>query len=298
MVKRSVQWLISTCLLVMTPGHAIAITAIIYQPHQADIALPESTWPAVFASVRQQGFDTVVFQWTQHGSAFTSLLQQQWLERRVVEATTYDLNLVIGLYADPEGAASLKIPTELIGAYAREVTKRSTELALHWRSLIAPARLVGWYLPFEIDDHQWRSQDMQSELILWNKRQAIALKQVANIPIYQSAFSTGNATPKQFANLLRTINAQTGVRLWIQDGKGTGALLPTEAQAYLQAMTVCSDPVVAGVIYELFMQTGPDRAFKANPLARSSLVSSLKKRAPCQGDSLFFSLRYWFKLGQ
>jgi hypothetical protein len=98
--------------------------------------------------------------------------------------------------------------------------------------------------------------------------------------------------------LLRTINAQTGVRLWIQDGKGTGALLPTEAQAYLQAMTVCSDPVVAGVIYELFMQVGPDRAFKANPLARSPLLSTLKKRAPCQGDSIFFSLRYWFKLGQ
>ncbi|MES2918143.1 MAG: hypothetical protein V4729_05935, partial [Pseudomonadota bacterium] len=54
----------------------------------------------------------------------------------------------------------------------------------------------------------------------------------------------------------------------------------------------CVGGRAAGVVYEIFRQTGSDNAFAATPLPATEAARRLSLRAPCGRDTLFFSLRY------
>jgi hypothetical protein len=88
------------------------------------------------------------------------------------------------------------------------------------------------------------------------------------------------------------------LQIWVQDGVGTKALLPAETALYLRALTACDETPLAGLVYEIFRQVGPDHQFKADPLPAHQLEAALLQRAPCRGDSVFFSLRYLIHFGQ
>lgn len=292
-------WLgsILIALVACLPAQTHAVTALIYQPHRADLLLPEQRWPEVFKQVRQQGFDTVVFQWTRHGQTFANETEQQWLERRLLDVTAAGLDLVVGLYADPNPRAVDQLANPQVLAYARRNLTLSQTLAAHWQSVLPAQHLVGWYLPFEIDDKRWRDRQAQTALIAWTRRDVDLLSDQFGLPVYQSAFFTGNATPTRFARLLTTLTADTGVRLWVQDGRGTLSLTTAEAALYLETLTRCPTPSVHGVIYELFKQTSPDERFTASALSTEEQQAALQQAAPCEGDSVFFSLRYLIDLG-
>ena len=83
----------------------------------------------------------------------------------------------------------------------------------------------------------------------------------------------------------------SGVRAWVQDGAGTGRLSRGESAVYLAAALSCDQRAAAGVVYEVFRQTGGDAAFKAEPLDGRQADAALLQRAPC-GDTAFFELRY------
>ena len=51
-------------------------------------------------------------------------------------------------------------------------------------------------------------------------------------------------------------------------------------------------PHAQGVVYEIFRQTGEDKAFTASALPAVDAGAALAQRAPCGGDSVFFELRY------
>jgi len=295
----SLAWLGSIVIALITylPAQTHAVTALIYQPHRADMLLPEQRWPEVFKQVRQQGFDTVVFQWTRHGQTFANNTEQQWLQRRLLDASATGLDLVVGLYADPNPRAVDQLANPQVLAYARHNLAVSQTLAAHWQSVLPAQHLVGWYLPFEIDDKRWRDRQAQMALIAWTRRDVDLLSEQFGLPVYQSAFFTGNATPTRFASLLTTLTADTGVRLWVQDGRGTLSLTTAEAARYLKNLTTCPTPAVDGVIYELFKQTSPNERFTASALSIEQQQAALQQAAPCDGDSVFFSLRYLIDLG-
>jgi len=273
------------------------MTALIYQPHRADMLLPEQRWSKIFKQVRQQGFDTVVFQWTRHGQTFASNTEQQWLQRRLLDASAAGLDLVVGLYADPNPRSVDQLANSQVLAYARHTAALNQALAAHWQSVLPAQHLVGWYLPFEIDDKRWRDRQAQTALIAWTGRDVGLLSEQFGLPVYQSAFFTGHATPVRFTALLNTLTAGTSVRLWVQDGRGTLSLTTAEAALYLETLTTCPTPAVHGVIYELFKQTSPDERFTASALSIEQQQAALQQAAPCDGDSVFFSLRYLIDLG-
>lgn len=279
-------------LLVALPGLCQAVTAVIYQPLRADMQRPEHHWPSAFAHLQQQGFDTVIFQWTQHGDAFSSAHEQQWLLQRLLDAANAGLDLVVGLYADSDQQAVERLPNDLVLPYARQNTDLSLALAKYWVTVLPTEQLVGWYLPFEIDDRRWRAAGAQAALTNWISREVELLTQLWQVPVYQSVFFAGHSTPTQFAALLQAISLDTSVNLWVQDGSGTLSLNTNEAKLYQKVVTDCSAQIVRGVIFELFEQTSPDVSFSAKPLDTKKLAKALRQRAPCHGNTIFFSLRY------
>ena len=279
-------------LLLGTTFGAHAFTGMIYQPLHRDMKIPTDFWPKTFSDLRKRGFDTLVVQWTRHGDIFSSGIEQQWLRDRLKDAVNADLNLVIGLYADPDAFSALDAPTELLEPYFLVNNEKNIALAKAWIQALPAERIVGWYLSMEIDDRRWRARGDERVLSTQLRREVNSLRNLTNKPVYMSAFFKGHSEPSEFKELLTLVRQSTGLRLWVQDGRGTNTLLPSETDLYLKTLAPCPDSPVAGFVYEIFKQIGPDANFKAEPLASAALAKALHQRAPCGGDSVFFELRY------
>ncbi len=287
------------CALLICGLHGLAhgLTGVIYQPQLRDMTVSDSFWSRSFKSLRQQGFDTLVVQWTRHGDSFSSGAPRDWLDRRVQDALEANLNIVVGLYADPDVFPALEVSSDLLEPYFLRSTEANVQLAQSWISKIPKDRLSGWYLPLEIDDRRWRSANDASTLSRLLGRDIRELERLIDKPVYISAFFKGNSSPAQFKVLLESISKATSLKIWVQDGRGTGVLSPPETSLYLASLLTCHDSPVSGVVYEIFRQTGPDHAFKAEPLSARSMASALRQRSPCGGDTVFFSFRYLMPLG-
>lgn len=274
-------------LLTLSPA-AHALTAVFYQPQLRDRALPEAEWPALFAAVRESGADTLVVQWTRHGDAFAAGDERAWLGRRLREARAAGLALVLGLHADPEVFARLAQADASLPAYFRRQQRANARLAHDWRSELGTEAIAGWYLPLEIDDRRWRAPAARERLWRYLADESNVLGR-DGLPVYASSFFAGHMAPAAYADMVAGLQS-AGVRLWVQDGAGTGVLTPAMRARYLAAVGDCAAAPAAGVVFELFRQTAPDADFAADVAADAA--ARLAQRAPCGGDTLFFSLRY------
>ena len=204
---------------------------------------------------------------------------------------------MIGLYADTDTFSELEMPTDLLEPYFLKNTEKNIILAKSWLSVLPQHSIVGWYLPMEIDDRRWRSESDQAVLGKQLLRDVDALKTLNHQPVYITSFFKGHSEPTEYKRMLNALKHSAHLKIWVQDGVGTKTLLPAETALYLQDLAACNDSPLAGLVYEIFRQVGPDHQFKAEPLPACQLASALLQRAPCRGDSIFFSLRYLINFG-
>ena len=273
-------------------SHAGEIDGIIFQPREADLSIPVENWPKIFKLAKARGFNTLVIQWTRFDNVFASPQNQKWLEDRMLEAVGANLKLVIGLSSDPDIFERLKQPAPLVGSYFRKLNELNLNLAQQWVKVIPTKSIIGWYLPLEVDDRQWRDLSARAELTRYLTRQVSELGNVLPIPVYISSFFSGNMTPERYAVMLENIEVQSKVHFWVQNGGGTDKLIQAERDLYLDAIANCSGYAVTGLIYEIFTQTQADRVFAAKPLSASEMSKALQQRSPCNGDRVFFALNY------
>ncbi|MBM3114754.1 DUF4434 domain-containing protein [Jeongeupia naejangsanensis] len=283
--------------LLALPVMAKAMTAIVYQPQLRDRDVPAASWPHIFGVARAQGFDTLVVQWTRHGEGgFTAAADQDWLAARFADANAAGLKLILGLNSDPDFYIRQQQSARTLTSYLRRLSRDDLNLAKLWAGRLDPALIQGWYLPAEIDDVQWREADTYDVLTNHLSNQVRQLRKVLDRPVYASSFFVGNMAPQTYARMLGQLEQESGVRLWVQDGAGTGKLNVAERQVYLDAVSNvhadCQKPASRGVVFELFVQTGDDTAFRAEPRPLDEARHILAKRAECGRDSVFFSLRY------
>lgn len=285
------------CLLATTT-HVSAAVSIIYQPLLAHMAIDETAWPKLFQQVRRSGIDTLVFQWTSHGDAFTAGAEAAWLEQRAQDALAADLNLIIGLSADGDTFQRLEQPSAVLPAYFRKIREKDRALVSKWQQLIPDERLSGWYLPLEIDDKRWRLGVDQDALIDYLQHTSAEINGLDSRKrtIIISSFFTGQMSPQRYAVLTHQIHDRSGINLWIQDGAGVGNLTTAERSLYLTTLTQCNtnqSPKVQGVIYELFKQVkSKNHTFVAKPLDTAAQTKTLRVRAPCRLDTSYFGLNY------
>ena len=291
MVKRLLTKLLLSALICI-PVFAQAATAIFYQPQLRDRAVDAQAWPDIFAAVRARGFDTLVVQWTRYGDAFSPGDERDWLTARLKEARATNLKLIVGLASDQDAFSRLQQPTDVLDGYFRKLENRNRELARYWLDVLGADAIDGWYQPLEIDDLRWRDRAPRLKLKNHLNRGTRQIRAVLDRPVYMSTFFAGNMSPERYAQMLLDLTSKNHVKLWVQDGHGTGKLNHAERALYLDAASRCENPAAQGVIYELFQQTGDDATFRAVPLSPGKMKVALDQCAPCNGDSVFFSLRY------
>jgi len=273
-------------------SHASEIDGIIFQPREADLTIPVENWPKIFKLAKARGFNTLVIQWTRFDNVFASAQNQMWLQDRMLEAVEANLKLVIGLSSDPDIFERLKQPAPILGSYFRKLNELNLNLAQQWVKVIPAKSIIGWYLPLEVDDRQWRDLAARAELTRYLKRQVSELGDVLPVPVYISSFFSGNMTPERYAVMLENVEAQSKVHFWVQNGSGTDKLIQAERDLYLDAIAKCSGYAATGLIYEIFIQTQTDRVFAAKPLSAPEMSKALQQRSPCNGDRVFFALNY------
>ena len=268
------------------------IRGIFFQARESDLAIPVENWPSIFALAKKKGFNTLVVQWTGFGDTFSSPKSQAWLKDRMLEASNAELKLIVGLAGDPEVFTRLKQPPSIVGSYFRKMNEANLLLAQHWIEVLPKGAISAWYLPLEIDDRQWRELPARAELIQYLDRQVMDLDVLTPLPVYISSFFTGNMTPERYAAMLESIESQSKVHFWIQNGGGTAKLMPLERDLYIGATTNCTSYTVSGLIFELFKQTQVDSNFAAKSLSPPEMSKALDQKSPCQGDNVFFALNY------
>jgi hypothetical protein len=290
LVMRAILFLLLT--LWFSTVQASNLQAIFFQPRKIDMAVPVENWLPIFTLAKAKGFDTLIFQWTSFGDAFQSPENQAWLKARMLEAHSAGLKLVIGLSSDPEIFTHLKQPPAILGSYFRKMNQKNLALAHYWKQNLGSEFISAWYIPLEIDDREWRTEEARAPLRKYLTQQVADLQGVQAIQVYVSSFFAGFMTPENYANMLENLGRQSKVNIWVQDGSGTGKLTIAERELYLSNLRMCKGQEVDGVIYELFRQTEVDQNFAAEPLKPAEMTAVLKQKSPCSKDNVFFALNY------
>ena len=278
---------------------ALAVTAIFYQPQTRDFEVNTQNWPVIFSAVKQAGFDTLVFQWTGYGNAFSSNEEKVWLKNRILEARQAKLNVIIGLSSEPDIFTRIKQTGAALSNYLRKLRESDVNLVKYWLQNLPVTEINGWYIALEIDDYEWREPERRAQLQKHLADEALKIHAIDDRPIYISSYFRGWMGPERYARLLKNINTDQQLKIWVQDGAGSSKLSPAETALYFSFITNCENPITSGVIFEIFKQTSKDnQTFKAEPVDPKSMSLKIKQRAACGGDSVFFSLRYWINLNQ
>lgn len=277
-------------LVILVSPWANAMKAIFWQPQLRDNTAASTQWATLMQTLRREGFDTLVLQWTQYGSAFADNNGRQLLQHRAAAAHAAGLKVIVGLNGDPEFFTRQKQSAAALDHYLSRLRVADLQQAKRWTDR-PDFRPDGWYLSAEVDDLNWRNPQARKQLLSWLDDTRQQLAQLDNKPVYISSFFTGHMTPESYAGMIAEIEKRD-IGVWVQDGYGVKTLTPTQRQLYLDSTAGCHSATPArGIVYELF-QTLPGKAFKAESLSPEELNMRLKQKMPCGKDSLYFSLRY------
>ncbi|MBK4997789.1 DUF4434 family protein [Pseudomonas sp. S31] len=253
---------------------AVADQRLFYQPLNSDAAVTPAQWQQLWRATAAQGGKTLIVQWSAYGdSDFGGA--HGWLADSLRAARAEGLELVLGLYMDP--------------AYYQRIEELDDDgLSNYWKAQLGRSfaqyqtvrkdwdlAVSGWYLPLELDDWHFRQPSRREAL----QRQLQAFNRQLDKPLHISAFSAGKLAPRVNAQWLEQL-AGLGLKVWWQDGAGTGRLPPLVRQGYEQAL-----PCQVGVVREAFRQvSAPGQPFRAEP-AQPQLTGG------CHAEAVF-ALRY------
>ncbi|WP_049293508.1 DUF4434 family protein [Franconibacter helveticus] len=281
-----------SCLLalILFSAPSFAMQGIFWQPQLRDNAVSDAQWLSLMQTLRQQQFDAVVIQWTRYGEAFQDEKARAPLVKKAQAAQQAGLKVILGLYADPDFFNRQKQPPAALANYLNRLLAQDLAQAKLWMQ--QPGfKPDGWYISAEIDDHNWREQAARVPMLTWLREAHRLLTSVADKPVYISSFFAGNMSPEGYNQLLAGIK-NTGVKVLVQDGGGTGKLSAAQREIYINRSAGCEATASAsGIVYEIFT-ANPGRVFSARPKPRRQIESLLKMHSPCAKDHFYFSLRY------
>jgi hypothetical protein len=277
-------------LLLLASPWANAMKAVFWQPQLRDMTVSEAQWTSLMQTLRHQGFDTIVLQWTQYGRAFADDKSHQQLQQKATVAHAAGLKVIVGLNADPEFFSRQKQSTAVLSHYLGRLRVADVQQAKHWL-MASDFHPNGWYLSAEIDDLNWRNPAARTELLAWLGDTHKQLAMLDSSPVYISSFFAGNMTPDSYTTMLSEIE-KLGFGVWVQDGHGVKTLNQPQRQLYLNAAAGCQASTPArGLVYEIF-DVVPGKTFSAQPLPPKHMSGQLAQMSVCGKDALYFSLRY------
>lgn len=272
-------------------------TTLIYQPWQADTEKPDIFWNKKIEEIKAAGFSTILLQWSAYGDVqYASSNTASFFSRFLTIAAQHNLNIIVGLWADPAWFAHIKEDAYALDFYLRKVrAKHLAQAQMISREFADHPAIIGWYLPEEIDDREWRAPAKQKLLANHLQETTQLLHTISpELPIMISSFFAGFMTPDDYSAMLARLSGSGGDDLlWlVQDGLGTGRLNAMETGRFMGAFQDQALPY-KGVL-EIFTQTAEDSGFvSASPVEireRGSVWCENTQNFP----DITFSLRYRF----
>ncbi|ACV76387.1 MAG: DUF4434 family protein [Zymomonas mobilis subsp. pomaceae] len=267
---------IALIVALLIASSAQAEKGIFYQPQEKDSHMSAETWERIWNRLHHKGFDTVYIQWTSYGSNDFGGAKG-WLRRNLALAQGASINLVVGLYLDPDYGKPATPPLDPSSFEAYWKAQIGNSIA-QWHHIEnewnIPVKAV--YLPMELDDIQFMDpirRDILSSLLK-------AASHSIDKPIHISAFGNGRMSPYLWNRWLNDLNA-FGIRTWWQDGNGIKKLDPFILKEYQQNLD-CK----IGIIQEIFIQKS-----KENEPFLAEGNKEIPKPISCHPNALF-SLRY------
>ena len=264
-------------LLVCLP--VVADQRVIYQPQSRDAVLGVGQWRQLWQDTVRNGGKTLIVQWTRYGDERFGGAEG-WLAASLKEAHAQGLELVVGLYLD--------------SAYYTRISELDAGgLAAYWKSQLGDSLaqqrevrrwglpVAGWYLPMELDDLHFQTAERRDALFV----QLQEFNRKLDAPLHLSAFSTGKLAPGVQAAWFAGL-AGLNLKLWWQDGNGTGRVPALVRDSYAKAL-----PCQVGIIREAFRQVSaegqPFRAVPQQPLMQDG----------CHEQAVFaLNYRPWAKI--
>ena len=265
---------------------------MIWQPLNEDKSLSYPAIQARLTSIKQQGFDTLLVQWSQFGYERFQIYgtPEIWLQRLVRATVEADMKLIFGLYHDPEFFVHIQKEGKERQDLLALIRKRSLDQATNdYRYITQLPNFAGWYLPEEIDDMHWNTPLGRQTLSDHLKETVQSLKAITpNAPVFTSAFFSGHLPPKEYALWLAQLEAQTQLRILVQTGYGVGRLTLQEIKAYLDELFL-PKPKIHGLVLETFQFSKGN----VSVMSKSSWQQQLKLVTPYSPNlKVTFSQRY------
>jgi len=285
--------LIAGLILAVCCAAALA-DAVFYQPQNRDAGTPAQAWAEMFGTLKADGADTLIVQWTRFGDEQFGGADG-WLDQAMRIAMDKDLVVIIGLYWDPEFFSWAGDKDDAVSARLDNYAQESLRLAERWQALTITPHFGGWYVPAELDDLNWRSPEKRRLLraVLQTLQRRLRTGS-SSPPLMITAFFGGHSGPSAFAQWLHEIG-DSGWLVWLQDGSGVDhGMSALERRAYLAAASRCDAATRIGMVNEVFRQvSAPDQPFRARPATREELeAAALTTKGLCFVSSARFSLRY------
>ncbi|MDD1781039.1 hypothetical protein LRP49_07465 [Enterovibrio sp. ZSDZ35] len=246
-----------------------------------DEAITDTRWKADTHYLHNQGVSAGVVQWTQYGDE-TFGGETGWLAARL-NLWMKTSPLWLGLYSDPNYFSLIDVPADEQYAYLNTLLQKNRNVLANWQPWIDAnkERVLGIYLPFELSDYYFQSAVSQHQL----NSVLATFVQTVDYPVAISVFINGAMDPDTFADWLVSIQ-KTGVKVWLQNGRGTDALSQETIQRYMDVL-----PCDVGIIDEIFHQESAS-PFKARPMTKTEKQKAQITAEACH-PHLTFSFRYW-----
>jgi len=258
--------------------------SIMYQPQEKDFIYPN--WGSKFKLLSQQGFKTVIIQWTSYGTHCFYERHPFWIKSIMKYAKQYNMKIIFGLYADPDYFKKIGNHRTDIENYLQKLYRLNLETArILSLQLDKDKAFKGWYIYDEINDEAWQDIVRGKALKAYLHQLDHALDSLTpNKKIMISAYFSNKTAPEEYVKLLNETLPEKWILL-LQSGVGAGLVTPQKCQTYFKAFSKAYDHQWFPII-ELFSLSG--KIPKAN-------YDIYLKQYNCRNkNDIFFSWRYFF----
>lgn len=258
---------------------------IIYQPQEKDFVLPQ--WEKHIKMLSLEGFKSIVLQWSTYGTHRFYIHHPQWLPEFLKIADTYNIDVYIGLYADPEYFDIIQKKDTNIPAYLNTLYFKNMQTAFAVsRTIKKEKAFKGWYIYDEINDVTWRDVYRQSALQHYFHRLDEGLSRLTPTKEHLvSAYFTGTTKPVDYVKTLEHTLPSSWILL-LQSGVGAGLVDTKTCMQYYQVFKHEYSRKWIPII-EIF------RFEKKQPV--SSFETFTKQKICLKEPYAFFSWRYFFE---
>lgn len=219
--------LLTGVLLGLLLGSPLRADTVFYQPLSQHAAVSAAHWQQLWQTLRSDGHQQLIVEWTRHDDEDFGG-EGGWLNTALRQAEQAGLQLVLGLHRESyydTVLASLGQPGHspvYFWHYLLSLSQVQRQRLQGWQ--LQP---VAWYLPFELDDSQYRSHDLLRELAY----QLAGFSALDQRPVHLRVHASGQFSPQAYAQWLGLLSHE-GVQLWWQ----TGAMPEVARQGYREAL--------------------------------------------------------------